>query len=47
MVNALPGTIIFSRPFTPFKPSIADATDIGGVIMPSAKSVAAPTIAGK
>ena len=46
IVNALPGTIISSRPLTIFNPSIADATEIGGVIIPSASNVVAPKIVG-
>ena len=46
MVNVLPGIIIFSQPFTPLNPSIAEATDIGGVIIPSANNVPAPMMAG-
>ena len=46
MVKLLPGTIVFSKPFTPPKPSIADATEIGGVIIPSANNIAAPIMAG-
>ena len=45
-VKLLPGTIVFSNPFTPPNPSIADETEMGGVIIPSAKSIAAPIIAG-
>ena len=46
IVNVFPGTIIFSSPCTPFNPSIAEETEIGGVIIPSASKVAAPKIAG-
>ena len=46
MVNVFPGTIMFSNPCTLFKPSIAEATEIGGVIMPSANKVVAPKIVG-
>ena len=46
-VKLFPGTIIFSKLCTPFKPSMAEATEIGGVMMPSANNVAAPSIAGK
>jgi len=45
-VKVLPGIIRFSRPLTPFNPSTADATEIGGVIIPSANKVPAPIIAG-
>ena len=33
-------------PDTEFNPSIADDTEIGGVIIPSAKSVVAPNMVG-
>ncbi len=46
IVNPLPGTIVFSKPFTILNPSIAEATEIGGVIMPSASKVVAPRIVG-
>ena len=45
-VKLFPGTNIFSNPFTSFNPSIAEATEIGGVIIPSANNIAAPMIAG-
>lgn len=46
MVKKFPGTIIFSKPLTEFKPSIAEDTEIGGVIIPSANNVVAPSIVG-
>src|SRR5450432_1963262 len=45
-VKVLPGEIRFSNPLTPFNPSTADATEMGGVIIPSANKVPAPMIAG-
>ena len=45
-VRLLPGTIRFSSPGTPFNPSIAEATEMGGVMIPSASKVAAPMMAG-
>ncbi len=45
-VKSLPGTIIFSKPLMPANPSIAEDTDTGGVIIPSANNIAAPIIAG-
>jgi hypothetical protein len=45
-VNRFPGIIIVSKPFTILKPSIADETEIGGVIIPSASNVVAPRIVG-
>ena len=45
-VKLFPGTIIFSNPFTPPNPSIAEETEMGGVIIPSANNMAAPMIAG-
>ena len=46
-VRKFPGLIIFSNPLTPFNPSTADATEIGGVIIPSANKVPAPIMAGR
>jgi len=45
-VKVLPGAIRFSKPPTPLNHSTADATEIGGVIIPSANKVPAPIIAG-
>ena len=45
-VNKLPGTIIPFKLGNILKPSIADETDMGGVIIPSASSVVAPNIVG-
>ena len=44
--SALPGTITFSIPCTAPNPSIAEVTEIGGVMIPSASNVPAPIIAG-
>ena len=44
-VKLFPGTIIFSKPLTPPNPSIADETEMGGVIIPSANNMAAPMMA--
>ena len=45
-VKLLPGTKMVSSPFTSFKASIADETERGGVIIPSANNNAAPNMAG-
>ena len=45
-ISLLPGTKYAASSGTLFNPSIADVTEIGGVIMPSASKVPAPTIAG-
>ena len=46
MVKVFPGTIVFSSPFTIPRPSMAEETEIGGVMIPSANSVVAPSIVG-
>ena len=46
MISALPGTKEEDNEGTLPKPSIADVTDMGGVIIPSANKVPAPIIAG-
>ena len=47
ITRSLPGMKYLSKPFTMLRPSIADETDIGGVMIPSASSVPAPMMAGK
>ena len=46
ITSELPGMIMPSSPFTPLRPSIAEVTDIGGVMIPSASNVPAPIMAG-
>ena len=46
MVSVLPATMMSSNPFTEFNPSIAEETEIGGVMIPSANKVVAPKIVG-
>ena len=45
-VTLLPGVNTSSSPRTLTRPSMAEATEIGGVMIPSANKVAAPILAG-